>query len=120
MSATSAALVIIGAEVLSGKVDDQNAPFLIRALRERGVQVSEIRTIGDDVAVIAATVRALSQQVTHVFTTGGIGPTHDDITAECKQNEKRRQQTESRCPKPTHYVTSYCPQPQVSNQGSHL
>ncbi len=76
----TAAIVIIGAEVLSGKVADANGPFLIRVLRERGVQVVEMRTIGDDPGVIAETVRALKETADYVFTTGGVGPTHDDVT----------------------------------------
>ena len=76
----TAALLIIGAEVLSGKVDDANGPFLIRALRARGVQLLEIRTIGDTVPEISEAVKALSSRAQHLFTTGGIGPTHDDVT----------------------------------------
>ena len=79
---TTAAIIIIGAEVLSGKVNDENGPFLLRALRERGIDVKEIRTIDDDRTTIAKAVRELSQLFTYVFTTGGIGPTHDDITLE--------------------------------------
>lgn len=76
----TAALLIIGAEVLSGKVDDANGPFLIRALRARGVQLVEMRTIGDTIEEISEAVRALSAKAHYVFTTGGIGPTHDDVT----------------------------------------
>ena len=76
----TAALVIIGAEVLSGKVDDANGPFLIRALRARGIEVIEIRVIGDTVVAISQALRDLMPRVTHIFTTGGIGPTHDDVT----------------------------------------
>lgn len=78
----TAAILIIGDEVLSGKVQDANSPFLIRALRERGVHVSEVRVISDSIEVIIAAARQLSSQATHVFTTGGIGPTHDDKTIE--------------------------------------
>ena len=77
---TTAAALIIGAEVLSGKVDDQNGPFLIRSLRERGVRLVEIRILDDHVPTIAAAVRELAARVDHLFTTGGIGPTHDDVT----------------------------------------
>lgn len=80
MQDPTAAVVIIGAEVLSGKVRDENGPYLIDALRERGVGLLEMRTIGDDVSEIASTVKALAQKATHVFTTGGVGPTHDDVT----------------------------------------
>jgi molybdenum cofactor synthesis domain-containing protein len=76
----TAALLIIGAEVLSGKVEDANGPFLLRALRARGVDVREIRVIGDTVTAIAAATAQLAAQQTFVITTGGIGPTHDDVT----------------------------------------
>ncbi len=76
----TAALLIIGAEVLSGKVDDANGPYLLRALRLRGVALQEIRVIGDDVEAIATAVRELASQVDDVYSTGGIGPTHDDVT----------------------------------------
>jgi molybdenum cofactor synthesis domain-containing protein len=79
---STAAVVIIGAEVLSGKVDDANGPFLIRSLRARGVELVEMRTIGDSVSVIAEAIAELSPKFTYVFTTGGIGPTHDDVTVQ--------------------------------------
>lgn len=77
---STAALIIIGAEVLSGKVDDQNGPFMIRCLRARGVDLKEIRVIDDDPATISAAVAELHPRHTYVFTSGGIGPTHDDVT----------------------------------------
>ena len=77
---TTAALLIIGAEVLSGKVEDQNGPFLIRSLRERGIDLKEIRIIDDNPSIIASAVSELHQNHTYLFTTGGIGPTHDDVT----------------------------------------
>lgn len=76
----TAAIIIIGAEVLSGKVRDENSPFLVQRLRERGVDLKEIRTIDDDPPTITRAVQELSGQCTWVFTTGGIGPTHDDVT----------------------------------------
>lgn len=76
----TAALLIIGAEVLSGKIDDANGPYLIRALRARGVQVVELRIIGDSINEISQALRVLSAQVDDVYTTGGVGPTHDDVT----------------------------------------
>ena len=79
MSAT-AAIVVIGAEVLSAKVVDENGPFLLAMLRARGIDTRETRTIGDDVAVIGRTVRELAATHGYVFTTGGVGPTHDDVT----------------------------------------
>lgn len=77
---STAALLIIGAEVLAAKVDDLNTPYLLRALREQGVEVTEVRVIDDIVDEIADAVSALSQKVDYVLTTGGIGPTHDDVT----------------------------------------
>jgi len=79
-AAPTAALIIIGAEVLAAKVDDANGPFLLRALRARGVEVVEMRTIGDSVTAIAEAVRTLAGRADFVLVTGGIGPTHDDVT----------------------------------------
>ncbi|MBC8131583.1 MAG: competence/damage-inducible protein A [Deltaproteobacteria bacterium] len=76
----TAAILLVGNEILSGKVDDQNARFLVRELRDLGVSVGRIEVVPDDEADIAATVRALSARFDLVFTSGGIGPTHDDVT----------------------------------------
>jgi molybdenum cofactor synthesis domain-containing protein len=76
----SAGILIIGNEVLSGKVTDSNSPYLCRELRELGVDVERILTIPDVIDVIAAEVRAMSAAYDFVFTSGGIGPTHDDLT----------------------------------------
>jgi molybdenum cofactor synthesis domain-containing protein len=78
----TAGILIIGNEILSGKVADSNSPFFCRELRSLGVEVERIVTIPDDVAVIATEVRALSGAWDFVFTSGGIGPTHDDLTIE--------------------------------------
>ncbi len=78
--AKTAGILIIGNEVLSGKVTDQNSPYLVRELRALGVEVQRITTIPDDVPVIVEEVRAMSARYDLVFTTGGIGPTHDDVT----------------------------------------
>lgn len=80
MSELTAAVVVIGAEVLSAKVRDDNSPYLLEELRRRGIEVREVRTIGDLVPTIAATVRELAASCRYVFTTGGVGPTHDDVT----------------------------------------
>ncbi len=80
MTASTAAIVVIGAEVLSAKVVDENGPFLLATLRARGIDTRETRTIGDDVEVIGRTVSELAASHTYVFTTGGVGPTHDDVT----------------------------------------
>jgi len=77
-----AALIIIGNEVLSGRTQDANLQYLALGLNEVGVQLKEVRVIPDDEAEIIATINALRAKVDYVFTTGGIGPTHDDITSE--------------------------------------
>lgn len=76
----SAAILVIGNEVLSGKITDTNSPYLCRELRMLGVDVGRILTIPDDVDLIAREVQALSAAYDIVFTSGGIGPTHDDMT----------------------------------------
>jgi len=76
----SAALLVIGNEILSGKVTDTNSPFLARELRSLGVDLERILTIPDDIELIAREVRAMSEAYDFVFTSGGIGPTHDDLT----------------------------------------
>ncbi len=76
----TAAIVVIGDEILSGKFADENAVHLIGELRALGVALRRVEVIPDDVEEIAATVRAASARVDHVFTSGGVGPTHDDLT----------------------------------------
>lgn len=78
----TAAVLIIGNEVLSGRTRDQNLPYLAEVLNGVGIRVVEARIIPDDRAMIAAAVNACRAAHDHVFTTGGIGPTHDDITAD--------------------------------------
>ena len=80
--AKTAALVIIGNEILSGKVQDANTPFFAQALRELGVALQRVAVLPDEIEVIAAEVRALARAVDYVFTSGGVGPTHDDVTIE--------------------------------------
>ena len=77
---STAAIVVIGNEVLSGKVDDENARYLIRELRALGVRLERISVIRDDLAAIEREVREASAAHTHVFTSGGVGATHDDMT----------------------------------------
>ncbi len=76
----TAALVIIGNEILSGKFPDENGPFLIRRLRELGCDLARLVVIPDEPDVIAMEVRTCSERFDHVFTSGGVGPTHDDLT----------------------------------------
>ncbi|MGH1403037.1 MAG: competence/damage-inducible protein A [Alphaproteobacteria bacterium] len=78
-----AAMVVIGNEILSGRTHDKNINYVASKLVECGVVLSEVRIVPDEENVIVETVRALKKQVNYVFTSGGIGPTHDDITAEC-------------------------------------
>ena len=76
----SAGVVIIGNEILSGKVTDENSPFLARELRQLGVELRRIVTIPDDLDLIAQAVREFREAYDVVFTSGGVGPTHDDVT----------------------------------------
>ncbi|HXJ37499.1 MAG TPA: competence/damage-inducible protein A [Candidatus Eisenbacteria bacterium] len=78
----SAGIVVIGNEILSGKVTDTNSPFLARELRKLGVTLQRITTIPDEIDLIAATVKEFSERYEIVFTSGGVGPTHDDVTME--------------------------------------
>lgn len=78
-----ACLLIIGNEVLSGRTRDANLQFLATRLGEMGIPLREVRVIPDVPETIIATVNEVRARHDHVFTTGGIGPTHDDITSEC-------------------------------------
>ena len=78
----TAGILVIGNEILSGKVTDVNSPYLCERLREIGVDVERILTIPDVVETIASEVKAMSENYDYVFTSGGIGPTHDDLTIE--------------------------------------
>jgi FAD synthetase len=78
----TAGIVVIGNEILSGKVTDTNSSFLTRELRAMGVEVRRISVIPDDLDDIARTVRRFHETFDLVFTSGGVGPTHDDITIE--------------------------------------
>ena len=79
-SAVRAGIVIIGNEILSGKFADENARYLIGELRELGVELARISVIRDDVDDIAETVRRHADRYDFVVTSGGVGPTHDDVT----------------------------------------
>ncbi len=79
---STAAMIVIGDEILTGKVHDKNSHTLARLLFSRGVTLTRIEVIPDDHAIIAERVRHYSDTVDYVFTSGGIGPTHDDITYE--------------------------------------
>lgn len=82
MTNPTAAMLVIGDEILSGRTRDTNTHHMAQALTARGIRLMEARVVADDHAGIVAAVRALSTAWDHVFTSGGIGPTHDDITAD--------------------------------------
>ena len=77
----NAALIIIGNEILSGRTQDINVMSLSKWLNELGVKVEEVRIVPDDETAIVHTVNFLRKRFNYIFTTGGIGPTHDDITS---------------------------------------
>lgn len=83
MSNPSAAILIIGNEILSGRTQDANVQFIARRLAARGIKLQEVRVVPDVPARIIAGVNELRAAYDLLFTTGGIGPTHDDITSEC-------------------------------------
>ena len=76
----TAGIILIGNELLSGKVSDVNAAYLARELRGLGVELRRISVIPDEVELIAAEIRAFRRRYDWVFTSGGVGPTHDDVT----------------------------------------
>src|SRR5207245_9549219 len=78
----TAGIVLIGNEILSGKIADANAAYLCRELRQLGVEVRRISVIPDEVELIAREVAAHSREYDVVFTSGGVGPTHGDVTIE--------------------------------------
>ena len=80
--AVTAAVLVIGDEILSGRTHDQNSHYIAKYLADIGVDTREIRVVPDVEAEIVAAVNALRARYAYVFTTGGIGPTHDDITAD--------------------------------------
>jgi molybdenum cofactor synthesis domain-containing protein len=80
---TTAAIMIVGNEILSGRTQDINIQFIAERLAMRGIKLTEIRVVRDEEAAIVKAARELGKEYDYVFSTGGIGPTHDDITAEC-------------------------------------
>lgn len=83
MTNPTAAMLVIGDEILSGRTRDANMHHLAGQLTKAGIDLTEVRIVSDDAPAIIAAVQALSTSYSHVFTSGGIGPTHDDITADC-------------------------------------
>ncbi len=78
----TAGMLVIGDEILSGRTKDKNIGFVADSLTAKGIDLKEVRVVPDEADMIIEAVRALSARWTHVFTSGGIGPTHDDITAD--------------------------------------
>ncbi|MBM1221922.1 competence/damage-inducible protein A [Ponticoccus sp. SC2-23] len=79
----TAAMLVIGDEILSGRTRDANMHYLAGRLTEAGIDLREVRIVSDDRPAIVEAVSGLRRAYAHVFTSGGIGPTHDDITADC-------------------------------------
>ncbi len=83
MQNPTAAMIVIGDEILSGRTRDSNMHYLAGELAKVGIDLREVRVVPDETAAIVAAVNAVRALFDHVFTSGGIGPTHDDITADC-------------------------------------
>ena len=79
----TAALLVIGDEILSGRTKDKNIGYTADYLTAIGIDLKEVRVVSDDERAVVEALNALRKNYTYVFTTGGIGPTHDDITADC-------------------------------------
>src|SRR4029434_1423314 len=79
----TAAVLVIGDEILSGRTKDRNIGFIADYLTAIGIDLREVRVVADDAVAIVDAVHVLRAKYTYVFTTAGIGPTHDDITADC-------------------------------------
>jgi molybdenum cofactor synthesis domain-containing protein len=79
----TAAVLVIGDEILSGRTKDKNIGYIAEYLTAIGIDLKEVRVVADDEPEVVAALNALRARYDYVFTTGGIGPTHDDITAEC-------------------------------------
>ena len=81
--AVTAALLVIGDEILSGRTKDKNIGYIAEYLTAMGIDLKEVRVVPDDEGEIVAAINTLRAKFTYLLTTGGIGPTHDDITADC-------------------------------------
>jgi molybdenum cofactor synthesis domain-containing protein len=81
-AAVTAAVLVIGDEILSGRTKDKNIGYIAEYLTALGIDLKEVRVVGDEEAAIVEAVNALRARYDYVFSTGGIGPTHDDITAQ--------------------------------------
>ena len=81
-ASVTAAVLVIGDEILSGRTKDKNIGYIAEYLTNIGIDLKEVRVVPDEEEEIVAGLNALRKRYTYVFTTGGIGPTHDDITAD--------------------------------------
>ena len=79
----TAAVLVIGDEILSGRTKDKNIGYIADYLTAIGIDLKEVRVVSDDASAIVDALNSLRAKYVYVFTTGGIGPTHDDITADC-------------------------------------
>ena len=79
----TAGVLVIGDEILSGRTKDKNIGYIAEYLTALGIDLMEVRVVGDEESAVIDALNALRHRYTYVFTTGGIGPTHDDITADC-------------------------------------
>ena len=79
----TAALLVVGGKILSGRTKDQNIGYVAEYLTAVGIDLKEVRVVGDEEGAIVDALNALRHRYSYVFTTGGIGPTHGDIAADC-------------------------------------
>jgi molybdenum cofactor synthesis domain-containing protein len=82
-ASVTAGLIAVGDEILSGRTKDKNIGYIAEYLTNIGIDLGEVRVVADREDVIVEAINAMRERYTYVFTTGGIGPTHDDITADC-------------------------------------
>src|SRR5438132_2910940 len=79
----TAALLVIGGKILSGRTKDKNIGYIAEYLTALGIDLKEVRVVGNEEAAIVDALNTLKHRYTYVFTTGGIGPAHHDITSDC-------------------------------------
>ncbi|MCK8499449.1 competence/damage-inducible protein A [Myxococcus sp. MISCRS1] len=118
MERTGAAAIIIGNEVLTAKVQDQNGPHLIKRLREVGIPLRSVETILDDVDAIVDAMNRARQRARYVFTSGGIGPTHDDVTVRAVAMALGRSVV--RLPEMVSLIEARAPEGKVTPEGMRL